>query len=94
MADQPIATVFGGSGFIGRQIVRRLAAQGYHVRIAVRAPDAADKLRLLGDVVAARHRRDFAEMLRTRILAPAGMPTATGSGRLVVLPSPNSPSSL
>ena len=50
MADQPIATVFGGSGFIGRQIVRRLAAQGYHVRIAVRAPTAADKLRLLGDI--------------------------------------------
>ena len=50
MADQSIATVFGGSGFIGRQIVRRLAAQGYHVRIAVRAPDAADRLKLLGDV--------------------------------------------
>ena len=34
-------TVFGGSGFLGRQIVRRLAADGAEVRIAVRHPDRA-----------------------------------------------------
>ena len=31
-------TVFGGSGFLGRQIVKRLAAEGADVRVAVRHP--------------------------------------------------------
>lgn len=34
-------TVFGGSGFLGRQIVRRLADGGAHVRVAVRHPERA-----------------------------------------------------
>ncbi len=34
-------TVFGGSGFLGRRIVRRLAADGAEVRVAVRRPERA-----------------------------------------------------
>jgi uncharacterized protein YbjT (DUF2867 family) len=34
-------TVFGGSGFLGRQIVRRLADHGIDVRVAVRRPERA-----------------------------------------------------
>jgi uncharacterized protein YbjT (DUF2867 family) len=37
-------TVFGGSGFLGRQIVKRLAADGAHVRVAVRHPERASFL--------------------------------------------------
>ena len=44
----PIATIFGGSGFLGRYIVPRLAAAGYQVRIAVRDPIAAEYLKLTG----------------------------------------------
>jgi len=77
MADQPIATVFGGSGFIGRQIVRRLAAQGYHVRIAVRAPTAADKLRLLGDI-------GQITALRASVTQPAEIARAVAGADLVV----------
>ncbi|MGH6636574.1 MAG: SDR family NAD(P)-dependent oxidoreductase, partial [Gammaproteobacteria bacterium] len=33
-------TVFGGSGFLGQHIVKRLAAQGARVRVAVRHPHA------------------------------------------------------
>jgi len=37
-------TVFGGSGFLGRQIVKRLAAEGIPVRVAVRRPEQASFL--------------------------------------------------
>ena len=45
-----VATVFGGSGFIGRYVVKRLAALGYVVRIAVRDPEAALFLKPMGGV--------------------------------------------
>ncbi len=45
-----LVTVFGGSGFVGRNLVRRLAAQGWIVRAAVRDPIAAEFLKPMGDV--------------------------------------------
>jgi NADH dehydrogenase len=36
-------TVFGGSGFLGRRIVERLAAEGSEVQIAVRRPERAGR---------------------------------------------------
>ena len=41
-------TVFGGSGFLGRQIVRRLADDGADVRVAVRHPERASFLAKAG----------------------------------------------
>ena len=37
----PLVTVFGGSGFVGRHVVRVLAKRGYRIRVAVRRPDLA-----------------------------------------------------
>ncbi|HEY8194063.1 MAG TPA: complex I NDUFA9 subunit family protein [Hyphomicrobium sp.] len=45
-----LATVFGGSGFIGRQVVWCLARRGYRVRAAVRRPDLAGYLQPMGVV--------------------------------------------
>ena len=47
MDSKPV-TVFGGSGFLGRQIVERLAAEGASVRVAVRHPERAAFLERLG----------------------------------------------
>jgi len=45
-----LVTVFGGSGFVGRHVVRALANRGYRIRVAVRRPDLAGFLRPLGMV--------------------------------------------
>src|SRR5262249_9383305 len=45
-----LVTVFGGSGFIGRYVVRRLARDGWQVRVAVRRPDQALYLKPAGNV--------------------------------------------
>ena len=50
MATRSVATVFGGSGFIGRYIVKRLAHKGFVVRVAVRDPERALFLKPMGAV--------------------------------------------
>ena len=45
-----LVTVFGGSGFLGRHLVRRLAATGARVTVAVRNPESALFLKPMGDV--------------------------------------------
>jgi uncharacterized protein YbjT (DUF2867 family) len=45
-----LVTVFGGSGFLGRHVVRALARRGYRIRVAVRRPDLAGFLQPLGRV--------------------------------------------
>jgi uncharacterized protein YbjT (DUF2867 family) len=45
-----LATVFGGSGFLGRYIVRALVHQGWRIRVAVRRPDLAAFLQPIGGV--------------------------------------------
>ncbi len=45
-----LVTVFGGSGFVGRHVVRALARAGWRVRVAVRRPDLATHLQPMGAV--------------------------------------------
>jgi uncharacterized protein YbjT (DUF2867 family) len=45
-----LITVFGGSGFLGRHVVRALARRNYRIRVAVRRPDLAGHLQPLGRV--------------------------------------------
>ncbi|MGF1650255.1 MAG: complex I NDUFA9 subunit family protein [Hyphomicrobiaceae bacterium] len=44
----PLVTVFGGSGFVGRYVVREMAQRGWRVRAAVRRPDLAGHLQPMG----------------------------------------------
>jgi len=47
---ETLVTVFGGSGFLGRHVVRALAKLGYRIRVAVRRPELAGFLQPLGRV--------------------------------------------
>lgn len=47
---QGLVTVFGGTGFVGRQVVRALAKRGLRVRAAARNEGQGYRLRMLGDV--------------------------------------------
>ena len=50
MQGSGLVTVFGGSGFLGRHVVRALAKRGWRVRAAVRRPDLAGHLQPMGAV--------------------------------------------
>jgi len=48
--QETLVTVFGGSGFLGRSVVRALAKRDYRIRVAVRRPELAGHLQPLGRV--------------------------------------------
>ena len=45
-----LVTVFGGSGFVGRYVVRALAKDGWRIRVAIRRPTLAPELMVMGEV--------------------------------------------
>ncbi len=47
---ETLVTVFGGSGFLGRHVVRALANRGYRIRVAVRRPALSGYLQPMGRV--------------------------------------------
>jgi NADH dehydrogenase len=49
-AFDSLVTVYGGSGFLGRHVVRALAKRHYRIRVAVRRPELAGHLQPLGRV--------------------------------------------
>lgn len=75
--DRRVVTVFGGSGFIGRHLVRRLAADGWIIRVAVRDPEAALFLQPMGDV---------AQIIRVRanVSDPAQVASAVANAEAVI----------
>lgn len=50
MRTEKIATIFGGTGFIGRYAVRALARAGYRIKVVGRVPERAFFLKPYGDV--------------------------------------------
>lgn len=48
--QETLVTIFGGSGFLGRNVVRALAKRDYRIRVAVRRPEFAGYLQPMGRV--------------------------------------------
>jgi uncharacterized protein YbjT (DUF2867 family) len=48
--NRTLVTIYGGSGFIGRNVVRAIAKTGARMRVAVRRPELAGHLQPLGGV--------------------------------------------
>ena len=48
LGENSLITVFGGTGFVGRHIVRRLAKRGWRIRVATRRPNEALHLKTNG----------------------------------------------
>jgi len=48
--NRALVTIYGGSGFLGRHVVRAIASTGARMRIAVRRPELAGHLQPLGGV--------------------------------------------
>jgi len=75
-----VVTVFGGAGFVGRHVVKRLAAKGATVRVATRSPETAGHLLPMGEVgqiVLARF-ADDAAAVRTLVTGAWGVVNLVG----------------
>ena len=48
--NRSLVTIYGGSGFLGRHVVRAIAETGARMRVAVRRPELAGHLQPLGSV--------------------------------------------
>jgi NADH dehydrogenase len=72
-----LAIVFGGSGFVGRHVVRALARDGWRIRVAVRRPDLAGFLRPLGVV-------GQIELVQTNLRYPGSIAAALEGADAVV----------
>lgn len=70
-------TVFGGSGFVGRAIVRALAQEGYQIRVACRRIELAERIKTAGDV-------GQISILRTNLRIPASVAAAVSGSQAVI----------
>ena len=70
-------TVFGGSGFVGRAIVRALAPQGYQIRVACRRVELAESIRTAGDV-------GQVTAMRTNLRVPHSVAAAVAGSQAVI----------
>ena len=70
-------TVFGGSGFVGRAIVRALAQNGYQVRVACRRIELAERIKAAGDI-------GQITILRTNLRVPASVAAAVSGSQAVI----------
>ena len=76
-----VITVIGGSGFIGRYLVKHLASEGWCVRIAVRDPVRAEFLRpcgAVGQIVPIQCNIRYADSIRAAVTGATCVVNLTG----------------
>lgn len=74
---QGLVTVFGGSGFVGEQVVRALAKKGWRVRVACRRPQRAYDVVPFGDV-------GQIQLMRADVTDKAGVERAVAGASAVI----------
>jgi len=72
-----LVTVFGGSGFVGRHVVRAFARRGWRVRAAVRRPDLAGFLQTSGNV-------GQVQAVQSNLRYPASIAAAVEGAEIVI----------
>src|ERR1700693_2180297 len=72
-----LVTVFGGSGFLGRNVVRALCKRDYRIRVAVRRPDLAGHLQPSGRV-------GQIHAVQANLRYPASVEAATRDSHVVI----------
>lgn len=72
-----LVTLVGGSGFIGRHLVQRLAREGWRVRVAVRRPNEVPELRVSGDV-------GQVQLVQANVRHPASIAAAVEGSDVVI----------
>jgi NADH dehydrogenase len=72
-----LITIFGGSGFLGRHVVRALARRDFRIRVAVRRPDLAGHLQPLGRV-------GQIEMVQANVRFPDSVDAAVRDSDIVI----------
>ncbi|MFO1085174.1 MAG: complex I NDUFA9 subunit family protein [Reyranellaceae bacterium] len=70
-------TIFGGSGFVGRAMVRALAQQGMTVRVACRRIELAERVKTAGDV-------GQVTVMRTNLRMPESVAAAVVGSQAVI----------
>jgi len=72
-----LVTVFGGSGFLGRHVVRALAKANFRIRVAVRRPELAGHLQPIGRV-------GQINAVQANIRSPQSVAAATRDASIIV----------
>jgi len=75
--SERLVTVFGGSGFVGRHIIRAFARRGWRVRAAVRRPDLANFLQPIGGV-------GQVQSVQANLRYPESVAAAVAGARIVI----------
>ena len=76
---ETLVTVFGGSGFLGRNVVRALCKRDYRVRVAVRRPELAGYLQPSGKV-------GQVHVVQANLRYPASVEAALRDSDVVLIP--------
>jgi len=78
-----LITVFGGSGFLGKYVIRELVKEGWRVRVPVRRPHTAQELKVIGNVGQVQLVQSDSDYARTKALGEQAVKDAIPSADIM-----------